>query len=190
MRERRARTGRRSAPIGQTSRATSWSSLPLFSSMPFEQSTSGRSRPAPVRAPARICCAGVTTSQASQPFELGKIGRRADRLVERDAGQEDGVLVAVVDRLDDLGLDRPQQGFAAAGRGDLRQRGAPGAAADDPELHAFTPAPRTFSALLVERPARPRRHVERIAHRRRRSAPRRPRRSSPHCRCTARRAGR
>src|SRR5260370_26410420 len=54
--------------------------------------------------------------------------------------------MAVVDRLDDLRFERPQQGLLAAGRCDLRERGAPGAAADNADLHAFTPAPRTFSA--------------------------------------------
>src|SRR5438309_2672425 len=52
----------------------------------------------------------------------------------------------LVDRLDDVRLHRPEQRFALTGRGDLRQRRAPRAAADDPELHALTPAPRTLSA--------------------------------------------
>ena len=95
--------------------------------------------------------------------------------------------------VDDLGLERPQQGLAPARRGDLGQRGAPGAAADHRQLfdpHAFTPAPRTFSApsdRAASAPA-PARRARRSA--RPRSAPPRPRRSSPHCRCTASRAAR
>ena len=76
--------------------------------------------------------------------------------------------------------------------GDLRQRGAPGAAADHREpldAHAFTPAPRTFSALrrAASAPA-PERRARRSG--RPPAARPRPRRSSPHCRCTARPAGR
>ena len=52
--------------------------------------------------------------------QIGKFRRRADRWVERDAGQEDRILVAVVHRLDNFALERPEQGFAAAGRSDLR----------------------------------------------------------------------
>ncbi len=54
-----------------------------------------------------------------------------------------------IDRLDDLGLAGPQQDVASAARADLGQRGAPRPAADHAqpiEAHAFTPAPRTFSA--------------------------------------------
>ena len=51
-----------------------------------------------------------------------------------------------VDRLDHLGLARPEQHLLAAGGRDLGQRGAPGAGADHPDPHAFTPAPRAFSA--------------------------------------------
>ena len=57
------------------------------------------------------------------------------------------VLMARVDRFDDFVFERPEHCFAAAGRRDLRERGAPGAAADNAEPHAFTPAPRTFSAF-------------------------------------------
>jgi hypothetical protein len=79
--------------------------------------------------------------------QLGQVRRRADRRTERYAGKEDWVLVAAVHRLDHVALQRPEQGFAAARGSNLCQRRAPGAAPDDSELHAFTPAPRTFSAL-------------------------------------------
>ena len=97
-----------------------------------------------------MCCAGVTTSQASQP------SRSARSLVaeiegdERDFRKEDGVAMLGVDRDHDLLFQRPQQSIAAVRSNRLRQRGAPGAAADHREaldLHALTPAPRTFSAL-------------------------------------------
>ena len=54
--------------------------------------------------------------------------------------------MARVDRLDHFGLARPEQDLLAAGRRDLGERGAPGAGADDSDPHAFTPAPRAFSA--------------------------------------------
>ena len=118
---------------------------------------------------------------------LGQVGRRPDGRTERAAGQEQAVLVGCVDALHDLRLTRPQQGLAATGRGDLRQRRAPCAAADDCEsldACALTPAPRTFSALSssgyracagASRPS--------ILPAAKRSAP--PRRSSRHCRCIA-----
>ena len=77
--------------------------------------------------------------------ERGELGGGPDRGVERNAGEEQAILVVAVDAFDHLGLERPQQGFAAARR-DLGERRPPGAAADDSDLHAFTPAPRTFSA--------------------------------------------
>ena len=54
-----------------------------------------------------------------------------------------------VDGLDDLWLARPEQDVAAAACSNLRQGGPPGTTADHSkpvEAHAFTPAPRTFSA--------------------------------------------
>src|SRR6185369_11681545 len=63
------------------------------------------------------------------------------------AGKVDAVLVVRVDRVDDVTLQRPDQALTPACGGDLRQRRAPGAAADDSDPHALTPAPRTFSAL-------------------------------------------
>src|SRR6478609_9073364 len=53
----------------------------------------------------------------------------------------------LVDRADDFALTCPEQSFTITARRDLRERGPPGTAADDAEPHAFTPAPRTFSAL-------------------------------------------
>src|SRR5689334_22840429 len=53
----------------------------------------------------------------------------------------------LVDRADDFAFTCPEQSFTITARRDLRERGPPGTAADDPELHALTPAPRTFSAL-------------------------------------------
>ena len=73
--------------------------------------------------------------------EVGEIAGGADRRVERHPGEEDMVLVVAVDRLDDLGLARPEQGLAPAARRDLRQRGAPGAAADHPQPFELMPSP-------------------------------------------------
>ena len=55
------------------------------SSMPFEQRISGLPAGRRGSSTARICCAGVTTSQASQLVELGEIAGRADRR-DRAAG--------------------------------------------------------------------------------------------------------
>ena len=142
------------------------------------------------RAPRACAAPGVTASQASQSARSAKFAGRADRRVERHAGQEDGVLVAGVDRFDDVGLERPQQALAAARGGDLRQRRAPGAAADHAEFFMPSP-PRRGPFRRCRRAASapaPVRRADRSGQRR--GARRRPRRSSPHCRCTARRAGR
>ena len=118
--------------------------------MPLEHSTIGRPQRGARSSTERMCCAGVTTSQASQP------SRSARSLVaeidgrQRDFGKEDGVAMLGVDRDHDLLFQRPQQSVAAVRSNRLGQRGAPGAAADHREaldLHALTPAPRTFSAL-------------------------------------------
>ena len=178
------------ASSGSISRATSCISLPAASSMPLAQRMSGMSR----AGRAREHGAHVLGRRDDQPGVAADRGRQRSA-VARIAGSSglpvkiDGIFVDPVDRRDHLGLERPQQGFAAARRGDLGQRRAPGAAADHAELHAFTPAPRTFSALrrAASAPA-PARRARRSA--RRRSARRRPRRSSPHCRCTARPAAR
>src|SRR5207244_12696442 len=80
---------------------------------------------------------------------IGDVRRGPNRLVQSDAGKEERVFAAFVYRRDDFVLQRPQQGLAPAARRDLRERRAPGAAADHADLlegHAFTPAPRTFSA--------------------------------------------
>ena len=121
--------------------------------------------------------------------ELGKAGRRLDRGIELAALEIDRVLVGVVDRRDDRVLHRPQQGVAPAIRRDLGQRRAPGAPADHP-IFMLSPPLREPSPPLrraASAPA-PARHSHRSA--RPRAAQRRPRRSSPHCRCTARRAER
>ena len=88
-------------------------------------------------------------------------------------GRIDRVLVALVDRRDDRRVARPQHRDSAAGApGDERQRGAPGAAADDREpLIAGRSSARV--RRRVERPARPA-----PARRARRSRPSRSR-SSP-----------
>ena len=64
--------GRRSDPTelrsgapGQHCLATWWSNWPLASSIPLEQRISGLSQPRARSSTARMCCAGVTTSQAS-----------------------------------------------------------------------------------------------------------------------------
>ena len=54
-----------------------------------------------------------------------------------------------IDGFGDFGLQRPQQSVPPRAGGDLGQRRSPGAAADHRQpldCHAFTPAPRTFSA--------------------------------------------
>ena len=66
--------------VGQTSRATWWSISPLPSSIPFEHRISGMSGHGERDSTARICCAGVTTSHASQLDSSEKL------LVARIAG--------------------------------------------------------------------------------------------------------
>src|SRR6478735_11688790 len=79
--------------------------------------------------------------------QLGEVRSRPNRFAQRNIGKEKAVLMARVDCFDHFGFERPEHCFASAGRGNLRKRGAPGAATDYAEPHAFTPAPRTFSAL-------------------------------------------
>ena len=62
---------------------------------------------------------------------LSEVAGRGDRRVERDAGQEQRVLVARVDRGDDVGVARPDRGVAAGAARGERQGRAPGAGADD-----------------------------------------------------------
>ena len=97
-----------------------------------------------------------------------------------------------VDRVDDFGLARPQQGFAAA----RRRRPAPARCPrrrrrSPPGVRCSCLHPRAAHLLgaVVERPAGAGGSVERIGEARRRAARPRPRRSSPHCRCTARPGG-
>src|SRR5438445_7390300 len=81
--------------------------------------------------------------------KMADVGRGADRRIEWHAGKEQLIFVTVVDRIGDLVLHRPQERLASARRRDLRERCPPRAAAEDADLveaHAFTPAPRTFSA--------------------------------------------
>src|SRR5258705_1748859 len=85
--------------------------------------------------------------QSVAACQIVQFRRGADAVGETHAGWVDAILVATVDCSDDLGFERPDQAFAAVRRGDLREGRAPCAAADDPNPHAFTPAPRTFSAL-------------------------------------------
>src|SRR5215472_8921020 len=67
-----------------------------------------------------------------------ELAGRADTAVELDARQEDRVLGG-----DGLGLTRPQNDVTAGATQDLRQRGAPSAAADDAEdLHENWRLPR------------------------------------------------
>src|SRR5690242_3434615 len=54
--------------------------------------------------------------------------------------------MTVVDRLDDLWLERPDQPLAIASGSNLREGSSPSPASDESKLHAFAPAPRTFSA--------------------------------------------
>ena len=63
------------------------------------------------RSTARRCWAGVTTRKASQLGQRGEVAGGADRRAELHAGEEELVLVRRVDRLDDLGLARPEQGL-------------------------------------------------------------------------------
>ena len=94
-----------------------------------------------------LCCAGRHDEQGLASGEVGEIAGRSDRRIELNPGRNSRVFVDPVDRRHDVGLERPQQDVLRICGCDLRERGSPGAAADDPELHAFTPAPRTFSAL-------------------------------------------
>ena len=182
-RDRRSRGRPRARPRGAACRCAS--------SMPFEQRTSGLPR-------ARRLLehgAHVLRRRDHQPgvaaIELAQDRRSRgsrDRAV-CPAGRR-GFSWRCIDRVDDFGLERPQQGLAPAGRRDLRQRGAPGAAADHRRCFMPSPprrAPSRRCRRAASAPA-PERRARRSA--RRRSARPRPRRSSPHCRCTARPAGR
>src|SRR4051812_14646260 len=51
-----------------------------------------------------------------------------------------------INRSNHFRLARPEHHRLAIGRRDLGERGTPGPAADDSDFHAFTPAPRAFSA--------------------------------------------
>ncbi len=88
-------------------------------------------------------------SHYQQGIAIGEIGEIAGGLnarAELQSAQIDWVFVDRVDGRDHVVFQRPQDGFAAPVRRDLCERRSPGAAADDPEFHALTPAPRTFSA--------------------------------------------
>src|SRR6185503_17747466 len=75
-----------------------------------------------------------------------QVGCCANLRIEGDACEKDRVLVPFVDRLDYVGLQSPEKRLPPAVRRDLRKCGAPRAATNDAQLHAFTPAPRTLSA--------------------------------------------
>ena len=68
---------------------------------------------------------------------IGQAGGGADRGIERHAGQEQRIRVVAVDRGDRLRLVRPEHDIAPGAAQHLRQRRAPGAAADDADaLHS------------------------------------------------------
>ena len=138
----------------------------------------------------RKCCAGLTISKASQP------PRSARSPVARIDGLSGTPLRKrlfswrVVDRLDDLGLARPEQHLLAPRP--PRPGPAPCPRRRRRRLRAFMPSPPRRAPFrprdrAASAPA-PARRARRSA--RPRSAAPRPRRSSPHCRCTATKAAR
>ena len=146
---RSGRTAPRPAKPGRPRAATWWSSAPLFSSMPLEQRSSGLSQPRR-RSRAPRACAG----RASPPARRRRRRSSARFGVARMAGSS---AMSWQERRDFRGAALTASTTSGSSahsnvsrppaRRDLRQRGAPGAAADDADVHAFTPAPRTFSAL-------------------------------------------
>src|SRR5207237_444795 len=89
---------------------------------------------------------GANDEQRFAIRHFGQIAGRADRRAQRQPLEKQRVFMGGVDCLDHFGLARPERDRLAIGRRNLRESGAPGAAANDPDPHAFTPAPRAFSA--------------------------------------------
>ena len=116
--------------------------------------------------------------------------RRFNRAGQLNTGKEKRILMSGIDRVDDVGLARPEQHWRAVPRRDARPVRCP--RAPTPMTLVFMPSPPRHA------PPRPPDRVASAgvpAHRaglsgRRRSARRRPSRSSRHCRCTAIRAAR
>ncbi len=133
---------RRSAPTappagapGKVSASTSLISAAVLISMPLVQMTTGvrgRERERRVVSGADRCCAGTR-----EQHRVGARPPRRDRPVARTPGssatpgRNTGFSCADVDRGHGLGLARPQHDLAPGARSDLRQRRAPGAAADE-----------------------------------------------------------
>ena len=135
--------------FGQASRATSWSSSPLLSSMPLEHRISGLSQSGARSSTARMCCAGRDDQPGVALVEFGEVARsrgspgRAGRRRERPGFR------GRVDRLDDLGLASPTASVSRPPAAATWASAVPHAPPPmrTAELHALTPAPRTFSAL-------------------------------------------
>src|SRR3546814_9847584 len=78
--------------------------------------------------------------------EIIKACRRLDCRIQVIAGQENAIAVGFVNRASDFLLERPDKDGIAVGGRDLGQGRAPCTRADYANSHAFTPAPRAFSA--------------------------------------------
>src|SRR3546814_21032301 len=72
--------------------------------------------------------------------------RRLDCRIQVIAGQENAIAVGFVNRASDFLLERPDKDGIAVGGRDLGQGRAPCTRPDYANSHAFTPAPRAFSA--------------------------------------------
>src|SRR3546814_19718499 len=78
--------------------------------------------------------------------EIIKARRRLDCGVQVVARQENAIAVGFVNRASDFLLESPDKDGIAVGGRDLGQGRAPCTRADYANSHAFTPAPRAFSA--------------------------------------------
>ena len=92
----------------------------------------------------------------------GEVGGRLQRVRQGDAGQVVRVFVARLDRRDDIGIATPQHGAMPVARDQRRQRGAPGARAEDGDrrrrgaaMPGVSAAPSGQALPTVSVPARP-----------------------------------
>ena len=137
-----AKVGPDSTAIGASgcaSRATSDISRRVPASIPFAQRTSACRPTGAVASTARMCCAGVTTSNASQPprsarSPVARIAGRSGRPAGRRCSRGRALIASTTSG------SRAQSSTSRPPRArDLRQRRAPGAAADDADRSCLHP---------------------------------------------------
>ena len=131
----------------------------------------------PRRARARNCCAGTTASTQSAPLAAPRRRRSSPAIAGSigDAGQVARVLAALADRVDRVGVARPEPDIMAGAPHGDGQRRAPGAAAEHGDLAVVVPPTSCLGSApagadqrrgrLVERPARARREMHGAARR-------------------------